>query len=309
MNDREKILAAAVAALVALWGTSQGWDKYQAALEKNRNTQSNVAQQLSTARTATARGRRAQQKLSLWRRQSLPTDPDIAKSLYQDWLRQELTTAGLKVKELSILPKRGRSKHYQEFSFQVLAEGKLEQFTHFLHQFYQARHLHRISKANMSSTSENRKTLKISLTVDGLLLEDADRKNQLASGTNETFTQPLKHFQTSIVDRNLFAAYKPPQAKAVAKVEKDEDTEAAQAKFSGINYGQEGWLMSVAMQKSGKVFYFREGDTIKIGQFKGTLERLDGKRRRAVISSGSGRVQVQLGQTLAEAEPLGESAS
>lgn len=303
MNDREKILAAAVAAMVLLWGANQGWEKYHVALKKNINTQQNVAQKLSTARTAKLRGQRAQHKIRQWQRESLPTDQDIAKSLYQDWLQQQLTAAGLTVKELSISSSRTSSTSYQQFSFVVSATGKLEQLTDFLYGFYQSKHLHRISKADLTP-SEDRKSLTISLTVDALSLADADREDKLADGTHNEFKQTLDQFRESIVGRNLFATYQP--GKTEQKGASGEDTEAAQAKFSGINYGRDGWLMSVRMEKSSKTFYFREGDTIEIGQFKGTIEQLDGERRRVTISTESGRVQVRLGQTLSEAEPLGE---
>ncbi len=311
MNDREKILAVAVAALVAMWGASQGWGKYQTALEKNLNTQRNVGQELSTARTATLRGRRAQQKLRKWQRQSLPTDPDIAKSLYQDWLQQQLTEAGLKVKELNIRSSRTSSTSYKQFAFVVNASGNLEQLTDFLYRFYQARHLHRISRADLSP-SEDRKSLKISLTVDALSLADAKRKDKLAEGTLDAFDQSLDQFRNSIVGRNLFATYQPakPPKTEVAEVEEEkEDTEAAQANFSGLSQGLEGWLMSIRMKKSGKMYYFREGDTIEIGQFQGTVKKLDGSRRRVIFSLKTGPVQVRLGQTLAEAEPLGKKTS
>lgn len=308
MNDREKLLAAAVAVMVGLWGASQGWAKYQAALERNLNTQRNVAQELSTVRTATARGRRAQQKLRQWRRQSLPTDPDIAKSLYQDWLQQQLLAAGLQVKEVNPTSPRTGSKSYQQFSFAVSASGKLEQFTDFLYRFYQAKHLHRISAADLNPGSD-RKTLTISLTIDTLSLAEADRTDQLAEGTSDLLQEPLEKFRRNIVDRNLFATYQP-QKSTEEQVTKSDlpDTEAAQAKFSGINYGQDGWLMSVRMQDSGKVLYFREGDKIEIGRFEGIIEKLDGDRRRAILSTGSARVELRLGKTLAEAETLAELA-
>lgn len=307
MNDREKILAAAVAALVALWGMSQGWEKYQTALERNLNAQHAVAQQLSTARTATARGRRAQQKLRQWQRQSLPTNPDIAVSLYQDWLQQQLTAAGLKVKELNIRSPRTSSPDQRQHTLVVSATGKLAELTDFLYRFYHAKHLHRISKAKLTPT-DDRSVLKISLTVDALSLAGCKRPDELADGTNDSFQHALDSLRNNIVSRNLFATYQTakPQPTEIADAE---DAEAAQANFSGINYGQDGWQMSVRMKNTGKVFYYREGDTIEIGQFKGTIEKLDGNRRRAIVASEAGRQQIRLGQTLAEAEPLGDEAS
>jgi len=306
MNDREKLLAGAVALLVALWSATQGWDKYRGALERNRTEQRNVAQNLSDVRTATARGRRAQKKLRQWQRQSLPSNPEIAKSLYQDWLQQQLTTAGLKTTELNPRTSRTASDSYHQFSFVVRAEGKLTEFTDFLYQFYQAKHLHRISKVDLKP-NEDRTGLTISLTVDALSLADANRKDTLAEGLGSKITQPLEQFRENIVGRNLFAAYKPAnpeEEKNDTDEQEADDTEAAQAFVRGIHYGLEGWQMLVRMEKSGKVFYFREGDEIKIGRFEGVIEKLDGDQRRVIVSTGEQRVQVRLGQNLGEAQPL-----
>ncbi len=303
MNDREKLLVGAVVALVALWGATQGWGKYQRALENNLNQQRSVAQSLSDARTATARGRRAQKKLRQWQRQSLPSDVEIAKSVYQDWLQQQLSAAGLTIKELNVQTSRTKSDSYQQLSLRVRAEGKLAALTDFLYRFYQAKHLHRISKMDLKP-NEKRTSLSIALTVDALSLTDAKRKDQLAEGTQDTMPRSLEQFQKSIVGRNLFAVYAPDSPPETVGEQEAEDSEAAQAFVRGIHYGLEGWQMSVRMKTSGKVFYFREGDAIKIGRFEGTIEKLDGERRRVIVSTGSQQVQVQLGQNLSEAVPL-----
>jgi len=314
MNDREKFLAAAVATLVLLWGATTGWKRYQAALESNLTAQRNVAQELSTVRAATARGRRAQQRLRQWQRQSLPADLNIARSRYEDWLRQQLTAAGLQIKELNPASSKTSSNNYQQLPFKITALGELAELTEFLHRFYQARHLHRISQANIAP-SPDRKALTISLTVDGLLLADTDRQEQLAEGTTDALKQTLAEFRSSIVSRNVFAAYeppkppRPPQAEVTVKVEEGKDIQAAQAKFSGIHYGQGGWLMSIRMQDSGKVLYYHEGDKIEIGRIQGTIELLDGNRRRAVIATDLERIEIHLGKTLAEAQPLSEVTS
>ena len=304
MNDREKMLVGAVALLVALWGATEGLGKYRRALERNQNQQRSVAQKLSDARTATARGRRAQQKLRQWQRQSLPSDPEIAKSLYQDWLQQQLTEAGLTVKDLNPLTSRITSGSYKQLSFTVRAEGKLEAFTDFLYQFYQSKHLHRIIKTDLKPT-EDRQKLVISFTVDALSLSDANRKDELATGSSDSISQPLEAIRESIVGRNLFATYKPasPTPPEVT-VEQSEDTEAAQAYVRGIHYGLEGWQVLVRMENSGKAYYFREGDEISIGRFAGTIIKLDGDQRRMIVSTGRRRVQVSLGQNLGEAVPL-----
>lgn len=313
MIDREKKLAAGVALVVALWGADLGWNKYQTTLKKNQSVQQNVAQDLSTSRLATARGMRARKKLQLWQSQSLPTNVDIAQALYQDWLQQLLVDTGLKVKENIIRP-RTSSKKFKEISFVVSAAGTLDQLTDFLYRFYQSPHLHRISSTSISP-NDDRSALNISLTIDALSLNKADQTDQLAEGSSDSIQQTLKLLKKTIGERNLFAAYKPartpePAVTVATKAkEEPEDTEAKQAIFSSINYGQDGWLMSIRMKNSGKVHYFREGDEIEIGRFYGTLEMLDGNRRRAVIMTDTEWVEIWFGQTLDQAAPLDDFAS
>ena len=101
MSQRERLLAAAVALIVMLWGATVGWDRYQATFTENQNQQVTIEQQLSDARMAAARGLQAERMLRGWQRQSLPKNLDIAKTLYQDWLRQELVDAGLIVRKVN----------------------------------------------------------------------------------------------------------------------------------------------------------------------------------------------------------------
>ena len=312
MNDREKTLALAVGAMVLLWAANIGWTRYQSALQANQNNQTQVAQELSEAKTAVLRGRRAQSRLRKWNKQSLPTDPDLARALYQDWLREQLSTAGITVKNLDVSMPRSSSKSYQQFTFTVSASGDLEQFTAFLYKFYQAKHLHRLSQTTLSPV-DDRGTLNITLKVDALALPNADRADQLASGSLDAFDQSVDEFQALIGERDIFSVYQPPKppeqpAEEVAEAP-PEDDEAEQAMFSGIHYGDDGWLMLISMQDSGELLYFREGDEIQIGQFSGIIEQLDGSRRRAVISTKTGQVEVRFGKTLAKARPLDAQAS
>ncbi len=302
MTQREKGLAAAVALLLVLWGGTQGLDRYRAALEDNRSLQRNAQQRLAEAFTSAAAGRFAQRKIARWQKQSLPSDHDIALSAYQDWLHEQLVAAGLSVKSLNERNSvRGASPTFRQFTFVVEAEGKLADLTTFLHGFYQAPHLHRISKASFSPTS-NGEALDISLAVDALSLNQSDRTDRLAEGTSDRDLRPLDELQKLIVGRNVFAAYS--TAKPTESTETATDDQAKQAVVTRMAYGEGGWQMSIRLGDSGEIKVFREGDTIEIGRFAGTLEQLDG--RRAVVSNESGRLQIRLGQNLSEAVPLGD---
>ena len=299
MNQREKLLVGAVGLLVILWGGTVGWGRYQAALTNNQIQQQSAEQQLSQARAVSERGLQAQRMLRGWRRQSLPTNLNIANSLYRDWLRQQLMEAGLTVRELTESTSRSAQKHFSQVTFLVNAQGTLDELTEFLYRFYQSDHLHRISAATLTPTI-TRRALTVSLTIDALSLSDSPRSDQLAEGSSDLFSESLEEFRQEIVSRNVFVAY------GVAEPSEQQVAEAAKAFITSLIEGEGGWQMAVRMSDSGKVSYFRVGDEIQIGQFTGRVEAID--RRRVIVSQEKKRVQIFGGKNLGQAVVLSEEA-
>src|SRR5262245_39970262 len=128
MTKREKVLAGAVAVILGAVALSRGVGWYRETLDTNRAELREVEQELSQARTAKLRGQRAITRLRRWQRQSLPTNSDIASSLYEDWLQKQLTEAGLKVSDLkSTKAMHAPNDRFQDFNFVVNAEGSLRQ--------------------------------------------------------------------------------------------------------------------------------------------------------------------------------------
>lgn len=307
MNQREKALLVAVGIVVALWSATVGWDRYQTALISNQNQQLVAEQRLSQAHAANSRGLRAQSQLHRWRRQSLPTNLDIAKSLYQDWLREQLVESGFVVRELTENSTRSSQRHFKQATFVVNAQGTLAELTDFLYRFYKSNHLHRISAASLTPTT-TRKSLTVSLTIDALSLPDSPRSDKLAEGSSDTVTEPLEEVRDEIVSRNVFAAYgadKPGPEDAKPQVAETAD-ESAQAFLTGMTYGEGGWQLAIRMHDSGEMRYFRQGDSIEIGQFSGEIIELDG--RRVIVTHNDQRKQIMLGQNLGQAVVLPDEA-
>lgn len=298
MTQREIKLTAAVAVAGALWAGSEGLKRYRAAVDRNTTIQADAATALDDANFAVKRGERARRRLQDWKARSLPTNPYVAESLYQDWLRKQLTEAGLKVTKLADSAPRTRSAHYGELSVAIEAEGDLPQLADFLYRFYTAPHLHRISAATISANKDAGK-LTAAFNVDALILADGPRADALAEGPPQPLPHTLDEFRKRLMDRNLFAAYQPKSGdKASAG---GPDSEASGARLSGMTYGERGWRLDIRL-KSDEVIHFFQGDDISVGRFQGTIVELD--RRRAVIETPAGRVEVRLGQNLGDAKPI-----
>lgn len=316
MSRRERNLAITVAALVLLWGGSIGLSRYEEALERNEQLEFNTNLALSDAKAAELRGLNAQGKLVQWQKQSLPTNIDLAKTLYQDWLRKQLDDSFMIVKEIDERSPRASRNNYQQVTFVVIATGSLSKFTEFLYSFYESNHLHRISEATLVPTS-SRKSLTVTLTVDALILPECDRTDTLAEGKQDTFADSLNDIDKELKSRDIFAVYEPPQPEEpeVDPMEEEPepevvvdtpDKEAASAYLSGITRGALGYRLSIRMQNSGKLYYFNPGDRVEIGRFSATVVELDG--RRVVLEGDQGQLELTLGQNLTQARELSREA-
>lgn len=297
MNSRERMLAIGVGLLAIVWVAMMGVSGFQEARERNQRTLKNTKKALVKAQEAAERGHKAQSQILKWAKQSLPTDTDIAKSLYEDWLREQLTASGLTVNEIDDKSPGGAKKRFEEISFLVSAEGSLDQLSDFLYGFYQAGHLHRVSEANISPNKEET-ALKISLTIDALSLNDCKRTESLSERPSELPLPPLEELREAIVSRNIFSVYQLNKRQTPDAL----DPVLAQARITSMLKGRGGWRMTIHRGDNGSILYFREGDSIEIGQFSGQVTQLDG--RRAVVTVRNQQMLVNLGEYLSQAQPL-----
>jgi hypothetical protein len=297
VTNREKILAGAVVAAGALWFGTQGLTRYREALTRNESLQLEAERALIDVQTAEFRGQKARKQLNQWLGQSLPRNREVAESLYQDWLRTQLTEAGLEIAQLSDKSGNNRNPQFGELAIEIRATGAIEKVADFLYRFYASPHLHRISSATLTAEDGGKK-LSLTATANALILPDVKRADKLAEGEPQKLPKSKDEFRASLAARNLFVAH-------TAKTDGTDgkkDEAAAAAKITGMIYGLGGWRMDVQTKDSGDLKHFQQGDDIEFGQLKGKVIELDG--RRAVIETDKGRLEVRLGQNFGEAVPV-----
>jgi hypothetical protein len=297
MTQREKMLAGAVAAVGVLWGGMRGLDRYRTAVDRNEGIASKAKNDLDDAEFAVQRGMKAKQRLIEWGKRSLPTDRDVAESLYQDWIRKELAAAGLTIEQVTDKTLNRRAAHYGELSVEARANGTLEQFSNFLYKFYAAPHLHRLSAATLTP-SENGAKLAIVLGIDALILAEGPRKAELSTEAEQKLPATQEEFKTHLVSRNVFAPHTPGDPNA---------GQAGGAEASTIvSDGDGGYHLWVHTESPDKTHKFKVGDKVEFAGFKGTLVAIDGEQLVATFEKSDGKVEVRLGQKLSDGKKLEE---
>ena len=293
VTRREKNLAIAVAGAGVLWGLMRGVESYRTAVDANEYTAMRAANARDDAEFAVQRGERAKRRLIDWGKRSLPADPDLAKSLYQDWVRSQLAAAGLSELQVTDKTLTRRNAQFRELSIEAKAAGTVEQLVDFLYKFYTAPHLHRISAASITP-SDNGAKLALVLTIDALALPDTTQIKELAKEGEQKLPRPVEEFKTSLAGRNVFKPQTPGAGDSGA---------AASAVVTAImSDGAGGWHLWIHTDEPAKTHKYQKGDRVEFGKFNGKIVELDA--RHVVIETAEGKVQVMLGQNLGEAKKV-----
>lgn len=300
MTMREKILAAAVAVMVLLWGGNRMWIRYNASLATKRTQLIAAQERLGEAKLALAQGEAAMNQLDGWQQRSLPADREAAQSLYRVWLETQFKAAGLTVEEFQPAQRLTPAVGYSAVGYTVNAHGPLKSLTNFLHEYYRSTLLQQITRLQLRP-DVNPAQLKISLQTEALILPGTGNET-LPEGIAERSAKPqAADYATSIGGRNVFAVYKPPRPEpppGTARVAppKPEFDDAKHAYFTAtiqVDGRYQAWIHVRTTNETLRLF---EGDEMKVGLFNGKIVSIE--PRLIVVKSGDEELRVELGHNL-----------
>lgn len=305
LQKREKVLAVVVAALLVVVAGRMGVRVLYTPLATRQAEVEALAQRIAERQKKVEAALPAQARLAEYRRRSLPSDPQAARSLYQNWLLELTDRVKLKGRKVESSDGRVVKGIYHNLPFTVRGEGSLDQLVQFLYEFYSAGHLHRIRRLSVKP-QEKSADLELTILIEALALVDADRRDKLATlAGNRLAHQDLGAYRKSIVERNLFAPYRPPVvAQRPQRRETPKPPEPVDpSKFAYVTAivqvdGQpQVWVKSRTKDEN---YQLREGQRLEIGSFKGVISRIaDRHVEIAVDGKSDGKpLVVALGEPL-----------
>ncbi len=308
LRPREKLLALVAAGLIlllagrAVWGALSRpfWERWaqraslQAAVEKKR----------AEIREA----ERAREQLAQWNRYALPADPEQARLLYQNWLLDLAARVELENKQVESAEVRPHRGIYTRLPFTVRGRGNLEKLTRFLFGFYSAGYLHQIRRLSVQPV-EGSSELDLVISVEALSLPGAVAKDRLPQETRKRLArEDVSQYCRAIVDRNIFAPYRPPPPPPVAR--RPDPPPPPSPPFDILKYTflngiteidgrREAWLF---VRPSGENLKLHEGEAFQIGSAKGTVLRIN--VRTVELEVEGKRVSVAVGQSVRDGQPV-----
>jgi len=306
LKKREKILAGVTVALVAVFvgkWTLSGDGGTLGALRQERD---DLLAEVEQKKAQVHRGRKAAAHLDAWQRRSLPSDRDIARSLYQNWLLELVDKVEFGHAKVESGEVRSHLGIYWRLPFTIRGQGTLDQLIRLLHAFYSAGHLHQIRRLSIKPDEDSKK-LNLTISVEAISLPEADRRDKLSvEPSSHTDLLELPAYRKTIVERNLFGPYVPPpppvvhtEPKEPPKPPEPQPPSFDHAKYTVVTAILEvGGLPQVWIQvrTTGKKFELREGGSFDVGTDRATVVRI-GRREVEIEIDGRRRI-VRLGESV-----------
>ncbi|MFN0020535.1 MAG: Ig domain-containing protein [Pirellulaceae bacterium] len=206
MNSRERILAIAVGSAVALgavfWLYTSIAAMYASRSKELETLETAVTQQRNLDRQIMA----AAGRMRNYEEKSLPRSSSVARSVYQTWLLELFGKSGMGQPQVTIGKGKEEKKLYSSLKITMHSQGTLPQVVKFLHGYYSADYMHRISKLHLKPIKES-KNLDVIVDFEAMSLERAPDGNLL----NERLADRLElakqeDYVRIISERNLFGS-------------------------------------------------------------------------------------------------------
>lgn len=250
--------------------------------------------------------RQAGEQLAEWEKESLPSNPEAARSLYQAWLLELVDDCKFQGPSVNSGEPATSKMGYFTITYSVRARTTLQQFTRFLYTFYHTNLLHQI--LSISLTPVNRgEQIDVSLTIEAIGLPGAgpavsaklsaeerqrvifdDFRRRVARASDKLASATAAEY-AAIYERNLFGVGGSSDPMDITFL-----TSVVVA-----NGEPQAWF---DLRATGQVLKLRPGDPLDAGQFHGIVAEI--QPGGVVLESSGQRWLIAPGETLTTSSAL-----
>ena len=262
-NSRKSLLYFALAGIALYLGGDFAWRTYiEGPLEQKRSLKSQLEEQIKKKKKDLAIAKAASKKLALLENSSLPSEPEIARSLYRTWLLELVEKSEFHTAHVESGPAASRKGFYDTLGFSVRGKGTLQHVVRFLFEFYRAGHLHRIQQISLTPLGKSG-SLDVIIAIEALILPGTDRKDKLSTLTANRLKHRALVDYAVIAQRNIFGVG-------------GEMDPAHQAFLTAVTRDDGEPEIWITLRGQDKLLKLQIGGHFEIGQFNGTvIEILD----------------------------------
>ncbi|MFM2095596.1 MAG: hypothetical protein RIS70_2720 [Planctomycetota bacterium] len=293
MNPRTRLLGMVGLAVVLLYCGDYFYGQWFEEPSRDLESQlSRVERQIRETDNAKVAATKKAKPLASYAARALPYDPELARSLYQDWLLQLVETHRLESASVDAgspnrleVKSRGQKKRKlvgHSFSMTLRAKTTLPQLVNLLHDFRHVGHLHKIRSLSLVPLGTGSE-LDVNMSIEVLSMQHADREDTLSTWVrDDEQADPLKVY-SDLLRRNLFARGLP---QALAQIR-------LQAITTDKSGRKEAWLGTATKSQTQIV---AQGESLDLQTHKVVVEEIESERVRLNVDES--RYWLALGQRL-----------
>jgi hypothetical protein len=290
MNKYRKLLMLGALAVMAMVyaGDWLRQNALQGPIQSRRDETARLESEIEKRENELSAARKAAKELAALELRSLPSNPEVARSLYQGWLLELVEYVKFANPNVDSGEPLSHKGLFRTIQCSVRGRGTLEQLTLFLYEFYSAGHLHQIRSINITPLQRSDE-LDLAIAVEALILPKADRPDQLTTVASDRLASAEFAEYQSIPQRNLFGVGGSPDPTDFAYL-------------TAVNYvdGQgEAWF---TLRSEDRVLKLRQGEPLEIGPFRGVIAAVS--RNDVIVESEGERWLLTIGESLAQAFAL-----
>ena len=227
----------------------------QGPLSEKRDRTAALEEAIDKRKALLKQTRLAGKKIKTWQKQSLPANPELARSLYRSWLHDRVTEVGFVGATVDSGSPANRRGLYATVPFSVRGRGTLQQFTQFVFNFSQAGHLHRVENLTLTPTGGG--LFDVSLSIEALIVAGTKRKDRLSTGTSKLLASATAEDYAVIATNNLFGVgYRDP---------------LKQTSVTAVTYRNGKPLVWITDNDSGEVVKRLPGESVELPGFVGSV--------------------------------------
>ena len=291
MKYRKHILAALFCLMLLFYGGD--WlleNALRGPLDSRRARTAQLEEGIAARERQLDAARRIGRHVLLLQRQSLPSNTEVARSLYRAWLLELVRFVELSGHSVQSGEPQAREGLYWMLPFTVRGRGTLEQLMQFLFEFYRAGHLHQMGTIGITPLAGGNQ-FDLSFSIEALVLPGADRADRLTTGYSARLASDDLADYDVIAQRNLFTG-----GGSLDAVEHTYLVGVVSA-----DGRPQAWF---GLRASGEKRELYEGESLQIGRFTGTVTEINLDDRDVIIESDGQRWLLALGENLTEAFAL-----
>ncbi|MFN8709111.1 MAG: hypothetical protein ACK50J_20700 [Planctomyces sp.] len=279
--------------LLALIGLAQAGDwivnsMIQGPMRERRARLNQLAKDIEKQEKLLKETMSASSKIGQWKKRSLPSDTEVARSVYRSWLLDGIRQVRLRNATVDSGTPSNRGGMYRSMPFSFRVRGSLAEFTAFLVLFTDADLLHQITGFSLTPIS-NSGQFDISVSIETLLLPGVTG-GKLSTARSQILAEKNVRDYDSIYRNNVFGI-------GIDIIDPMKTTMVTAITFSDGN--PQVWISEPSRESALRL---KTGDAFDTIALAGKI--LEIREQNVVIETAGEKLLLQIGKPFAEALPV-----